>query len=40
MARRFGLYQPQNKKSIGHNKDSANFQAFADAKGTIGGTAG
>jgi hypothetical protein len=39
MARRFGLYQPQNKKSIGHDKDSANFQAFADAKGTIGGGA-
>jgi hypothetical protein len=40
MARRIGLYQPQNKKSIGHNKDSANFQAFADAKGTITGTVG
>jgi hypothetical protein len=40
MARRFGLYQRQNKKSIGHNKDSANFQALADAKGTIAGDAG
>jgi hypothetical protein len=40
MARRFGLYQRQNKKSIGHNKESANFQGFAGAKGTIGGGGG
>jgi hypothetical protein len=32
MASRFGLYQRQNKKSIGHNKDSAILPAIADAK--------